>query len=455
MRWRPALVSAVTAGVIAASAVGASSLVGAGDSNDEGDRGERGRSDERGSGERGRGDERGPGERGRSDEGLPSPATAGPAALFTAHGGPVTPGAPPRGLSGIAPTDCAACHAEIAAEWASSAHSRSWTDPIFQAEYRQSRAAFCRRCHAPLLPDAPDQAIAPGEPAAASPGEPGAARLAASPGEPGAPAARGIDCAVCHVRAGHVLGVHGRGDGEHAARQDARLATGAFCGGCHQFDFPATTPGRSRQYHPGRPLQNTLAEWQQSSYADRPCQRCHMPLAGPPGKQHRSHAFRTLDEPERVAGAVRVSAAAERRGGKVRVTVEISPGEIGHAFPTGDMFRQAVLTVSAGAARKREVLRRYFAPTITADARGHLLGQVDDTRIPPPGAAAPPRFVFELDAPGATEVAWSLVLFRLDPADARARGFDEAARGIPVRSGRIALAPPAAPTPMPTPTPAE
>jgi hypothetical protein len=100
-----------------------------------------------------------------------------------------------------------------------------------------------------------------------------------------------------------------------------------------------------------------------------------------------------------------------------------------------------VLTVSTGAARKREVLRRYFAPTITADARGHLLGEVDDTRIPPPGAGAAPRFSFELDDPRATEVSWSLVLFRLDPAEARARGLGEAALGIPVQSGRIALAP--------------
>ena len=170
-----------------------------------------------------------------------------------------------------------------------------------------------------------------------------------------------------------------------------------------------------------------------------------MPLAGPPGVQHRSHAFRTLEDPELVARAVRVSAAAERRGGTVRVTVELAPGEIGHAFPTGDMFRRAVLTVSSGAAHKREVLRRYFAPTITADARGHLLGEVDDTRIPPPGAGAAPRFLFELDDPRATEVSWSLVLFRLDPAEARARGLDEAALGIPVRSGRIAIPPPAPP----------
>jgi hypothetical protein len=392
VKYRPALALAVATGAIAAGAVGASELVGASVPSSD-----------------------------RTDDASPSPPTP-PAALFTAHGGPVNPGAPPRGLSGTAPSDCATCHAEITAEWASSAHAQSWTDPIFQAEYRLSHQAFCRRCHAPLLPDAP--ATAPATNA------------------PESPAARGIDCAVCHVRDGHVLGTHGRGAADHSSLLDARLATAAFCGGCHQFDFPAAEPGKRPLYHPGRPLQNTLAEWAQSSYADRPCQHCHMPLAGPPGRPHRSHAFRTLDDPDVLGRAVRVTARAERRGGTIRATFELAPGELGHAFPTGDMFRRAVLTVSAGAAQKREVLRRYFAQTLTADARGHLLGQVDDTRIPPPGTGAPPpRFDLELADPRATEVTWSLTLFRLDPDDARRRGLDDDARGIPVASGRIAIAP--------------
>jgi hypothetical protein len=266
---------------------------------------------------------------------------------------------------------------------------------------------------------------------------PGSAAVPVASGE--SPAARGIDCAVCHVRAGHVLGPHGRGGDEHAALRDARLATSAFCGGCHQFNFPTASPGERIRHHPGRPLQNTLMEWSQSRYADRPCQGCHMPIAGDAGKRHASHAFRTLDDPEVMARAVRVTADARRRGGVVQVTVVISPAEIGHAFPTGDMFRQAVLTVGTGTTRRHEVLMRYFAQTITEDGRGHLLGQVDDTRVLPPGAEPPPRFDFELDDPRATEVSWSLELFRLAPEDALERGLDDAAIGLRVQSGRIAV----------------
>jgi hypothetical protein len=145
---------------------------------------------------------------GRGDDAAPpAPAVQQPT-LFTAEGGPVVPGEPPSGISGTAPSDCAGCHAEIAAEWASSAHARSWTDPIFQSEYQLTRQAFCRHCHAPLALEAELDTV----PAASHE----------------SPAARGIDCAVCHVRAGHVLGPHGRGGDEHAVRLEARLATTAF-----------------------------------------------------------------------------------------------------------------------------------------------------------------------------------------------------------------------------------
>ena len=406
MRARSASAVVVIAGVIVAGAVSASSLFG-----------QLGRD--------------------RGDAASSAHAVERLSDLFTTEGGPVVPGEPPRGVSGTAPSDCAECHAEIAAEWARSAHARSWTDPIFQAEYHLSQQAFCRHCHAPLAREASIR-----EPAA--PGRRGA-RLVGS-GSEAAPvgageslAARGIDCAVCHVRDGHVHGPQGRGGDEHAARRDARLATSAFCGGCHQFNFPAPAPGERVRYHPGQPLQNTIVEWSQSRYADRPCQHCHMPMAGEAGDRHRSHAFRTLDDPELMARAVRVTADARRHGGTIGVTVVISPGEIGHAFPTGDMFRRAVMTVGTAAVRRHEVLMRYFAQTITEDGSGHLLGQVDDTRVLPAGAGPPLRLDFELDDPGATEVWWSLELFRLAPEDALDRGLDDAATGLRFLSGRIAV----------------
>jgi hypothetical protein len=257
-------------------------------------------------------------------------------------------------------------------------------------------------------------------------------------------AERGVDCAVCHVREGRVLGPRGHGQADHASRRETQLATSAFCGGCHQFNFPAAAPGRTLRHHPEQALQNTLVEWKQSRYADRPCQHCHMPPIAPatPGtpsaKPHRSHAFRIFDDPALLSKAVRVKVAApQRRGALVRVTVSLAPGEIGHAFPTGDMFRRGVLTVHAGAASQRQLLHRTFGPTLTADGRGHLLGQVEDTRVPPRGP--PLRFRFELADPSATHVTWTLELYRLDPDDATRRGLSAASIKALVQSGRVRI----------------
>lgn len=369
--------------------------------------------------------------------GTSSGTASGRSALFTATGGPVDIGAPPRGLSGTAPADCATCHAEIAAEWASSAHALTWTNPVFLAEYSRSRDGFCRDCHAPLVP-------APSWAEVSPPVRAGKAPLPlVSPVRDRAVytlAARGIDCAVCHVRQGRVLGVTGHGAPDHASRREAKLAAGAFCGGCHQFRFPAAEPGRTLLYHPEEALQKTVAEWRASRFAGRSCQGCHMPaVRGPDNKAHKSHAFAAFRDPALLAAAVKVKLAARRLRGQIIVTATLAAGEIGHAFPTGDMFRRAVFTVRAGRASAHDELRRYFAATLTGDGRRHLLGEVEDTRVPAPGAGPARQLRFVLEDATATTVEWQLDLFRLDPRDAKARSLDDAAVRVRVAAGSAPL----------------
>ena len=337
--------------------------------------------------------------------------------LFTAAGGPVVPGAVPAGLSGISPAECASCHAEIAAEWQFSAHARAFSNAVFQGEYQPAKERFCQKCHAPLVTD----------PAASD-----APELFA----------RGVDCAVCHVRQGQVLGAHGRGDSDHAARKDARLATSAFCGSCHQFDFPAPAPDQPVRYHPGQPLQDTLVEHARSPYARVTCQGCHMPAVpapepGAPGaRPHRSHAFATFEDRALMAGAVKVRVRARRQGRAVIASAVLAAGKLGHGFPTGDMFRKGILTLRLGAQTQVVVLQRIFAPTITADARGHLLGQVDDTRLLPGSGGGAQRHTFRFEPAGEAEaLEWTLELYRLDPATARERGLPQSLIRVPMLAG--------------------
>src|SRR4051812_8981265 len=45
--------------------------------------------------------------------------------------------------------ECERCHADIAAEWRSSLHHESFTNPSFQSAFALEKLAFCQGCHAP------------------------------------------------------------------------------------------------------------------------------------------------------------------------------------------------------------------------------------------------------------------------------------------------------------------
>jgi hypothetical protein len=307
-----------------------------------------------------------------------------------------------RATSTPAWLECAECHAEIDAQWRGSLHATAWTDPIVQAEYARSPAPTCRGCHAPA--DVPE---------------------------------RGIDCAACHVRDGWILAARPSPAGvlAHPVRATPAQGTVDACRGCHQFDF-----ADDGVHDPREPLQDTLAEWARSTAADegRTCQACHMAeRRDPDGVRRTSHALRGLDDPQLLAEAVRVDGEALADATGVTVRLELRGHRIGHAFPTGDLFREAVLTLRTDAgARDAIVLKRWLASTIDPDGDDHHVRQVDDTRVPPPGDGTL-RDEVRLDDPTATRVHWELRLHRLAPAAARSRGLDAHAQGIAVASGEF------------------
>lgn len=315
---------------------------------------------------------------------------------------------PPAPRPAETPTwlECARCHADVDEEWRGSMHAHAWTDPIVQAEARRTPSPTCRACHAP-------DAAAP---------------------------ERGIDCVACHVRDGHVLAASPTPAGvlAHPIRETPAQATVDACAGCHQFDF-----SDDGIHDPSEPLQDTLAEWARSTAGTegRTCQSCHMPQMHDPttGRHRTTHSLRGLDDAALLADAVRVQATAVGDDTGVDVSLTITGHRIGHAFPTGDLFRQAIVTVRTDAgATDTLVLRRWLAATLDADGADHHLRQVDDTRVPPPGTGALGD-TLRLDDPHATSVSWELRLHRLAPHDAVARGLDEHAAGVFVTRGEVAV----------------
>ncbi len=256
------------------------------------------------------------------------------------------PGPAPRGRTAdeahALNATCEACHGEIASEWRASLHARAHTDPVYQRAFAIEPLAFCQGCHAPE----------------AHPEEP----------VPDAAATLGVACVTCHVLENDVVAASRerstvRGAAPHPVVRDGRLGVTTACSGCHEFAFP-DRGARSRP----ELMQATVSEHARSLERDRACSDCHMPVIEHGGGRHRSHAFLGGRDPELVRSAVSVT-AKRSSGGKVLVT--LAPQGIGHAFPTGDLFRRVEVSAESVGAEWQVIgsARRYLARHWERDPR--------------------------------------------------------------------------------------
>jgi hypothetical protein len=218
--------------------------------------------------------------------------------------------------------ECRNCHADIAREWAASSHASAYVDPMFASAFaRESESPFCQGCHAPEA----DPARRPSERAAAI----------------------GVACVSCHldldgdtVLAGPATSA--TRPAPHPLRRTPAFAGPDACASCHEFSFP------DARADPQLLMQRTIREHQASADADQPCQSCHMP--------ERGHRFAVDDALLRAAADI----VATREAAALVVTIE--PRALGHAFPTGDLFRRlaVVVTSSDGTWSEQRFLARRF-----------------------------------------------------------------------------------------------
>ncbi len=284
------------------------------------------------------------------------------------HGPPVSHGNPVAGKA--APeAGCARCHAAESREWETSLHHASFSDRDFQRSFAVEPLDFCFACHAPLATARSDVAGA----------------------------ARGVGCASCHSK------VH-----EAAAQVDAART----CDRCHEFSFPDRA----------EPMQKTVTEHRNGSLG-KSCVDCHMR----PRKGGLDHRFWTARDPELLRRSLAVDQAT-MVGGKVEVSLRAV--DVGHAFPTGDLFRRIVVRVWTEDARgvvisdAEAILGRRFDHQHTG--MGGSLEVQDDrifgsrtVRMPIPEAAvrAAVRIRYErvaVDTPQMTSVFDSTPLFERD-----------------------------------------
>ncbi len=302
---------------------------------------------------------------------------------------------------------CVGCHPIVAAEWERSSHRTAYSGAEFQAAFALEPRSFCSDCHAPSSANAPVSAIA---------------------------LEIGVGCVSCHGGAGDgVLAGSNPGPDElapHPVVRKPTFATAEACARCHEFAFPDTTLRESSEL-----MQSTVQEHAASQYADRSCADCHMPQTS----GHRDHRFSASTDPTVLRRALRVTA---HRIDSRTVRISLRAAEVGHAVPTGDLFRR--LEVKAEVEGRPEAsatryLARHFGPV--RQRNGTILrGETRDDRVPADGS---PRVVeLSVDAHPSETIRWSVAHQRVahqptfDDRDARLDGQTL------LLQGRLAAPPP-------------
>ncbi|APR80051.1 Cytochrome C553 [Minicystis rosea] len=227
---------------------------------------------------------------------------------------------------------CESCHADIAAEWRASLHRKAHTDPAYQRALAIEPLAFCRGCHAPEADPSRDP-------------PPDLGNI-------------GVGCVTCHSTSSGVLAAPRAGSesAPHGIVRSAAFASDGACAACHEFSFPDPERRSHREL-----MQSTVSEHRASPFAAMACASCHMPkVISAPGRTHRSHAFAASRDATFVRSAAHVTATRAADGA---VEVRLAPSGVGHAFPTGDLFRRLAVHVEAVGAESHVVAEetRYLA----------------------------------------------------------------------------------------------
>ena len=270
----------------------------------------------------------------------------------------------------LQPESCGECHADKYEEWQTSFHAHAMS-PGFVGQlltYNEQSANDCMECHAPLAEQKLAFAAARAE---------GKGHLPTAQGL----AAAGNSCAGCHVRENRRFGPSERDTGKTGQSdpenphggvfRTADFEKSDFCAACHQFPQSYAINGK--------PLENTVAEWQASPQAANgiTCQNCHMP--------DRKHLWRGIHDPEMVESGL--EAKYDITAVMARFTLK-SVG-VGHAFPsyiTPKVVMRAVALDDQGN-EMAETAVEYIIKRDVGYAGGRWL-EYSDTRLLPGEAAS-------------------------------------------------------------------
>ena len=250
----------------------------------------------------------------------------------------------------VSASACAACHPSEHAQWSRSRHRTSWTNNLMQAGFVAEPLPFCITCHAPSQPQIAE--VMTNLEAYRQLGPHGKqSHHALQPILPEPHAAEGITCATCHLREGKILTATPEeklpywAPHDFISRPDAGGVTA--CASCHEFQIPVMVDGALRLTE--NLMQSTVTEWrawQARTGSTKTCQDCHMPDC--------DHTMPGAHDRQRVRDALLVDVV-----GSPTTTITLTARGTGHAFPTGDLFRNLTLEVRPRRGADWTVLERF------------------------------------------------------------------------------------------------
>lgn len=327
---------------------------------------------------------------------------------------PVETSQAPAMLGQLSAEECAACHQAFYDEWKTTIHSKAWTEPYFQTDWKFDGSQHsCRLCHTPLDRQQPEKVLGYRDTNKWDP------ILENNPNFNPKLQHEGVTCAACHYREGKIVGILGSTNAPHPVNkiQDPNQV----CVRCHVVDgdnwdtffrFPPcgtvaeikssvefknkdiSTIGRSGE----RTMPNILSLG---------CVECHMPLVKRPlvkggeVRETRHHYWRGGHDPEMVKKALLIKFAELKETGKTNRIFSLAIRNTGaaHYVPTGTPDRH--LTIQLRVLDNNEDVLSEKIETIKRNVMWRpFIIELKDTRLP----RGQPR-VYQIEIPHAEKAA--------------------------------------------------
>ena len=260
---------------------------------------------------------------------------------------------------------CAACHRAVYDDWQSTRHAAAWSNAVFLDGLRREPLPRCVHCHAPLV----QQKLEAGPLGAGRPRAPSSSSSSSSASS--SLLHEGVTCVVCHVRDGEILAaapvVRNDNTPMHPVRVEPALKDPAFCASCHQFGFTNSDVL----------MQDTFGEWRAfaAGGGQGTCQSCHMPGG--------RHLFRGAWDVELLKKSLRVDVDVDIGAGAGGVALVLRSVDVGHHFPTGDLFRHLTVEVCDGSCDVDGGWREVFRIGRVFGGEGLDKRVVEDTSLVP------------------------------------------------------------------------